>query len=105
MAVEISQEVSISKQPDSLPRSGVILDTADPGATALSREDRIRLYYAGELADGNLDALLPRYRTPEDGSAEEPWMDILVADPLSDSQIGVLASMISAARGETEGGK
>ncbi len=105
MTAEVGPGVPIPEQPDSFPRSGVIFDVIDPRAAELSREERIRMYYARELADGNLGLLTPRYRTSEEGSDQEPWRDILVADPLSDPQVGVLASMIKTARGGSGGEK
>ncbi len=100
MAVEFSQERSAQEQPNSLSRSGVIFEATGQRKEELTREERVRVYYATQLADGNLDALAPRYRIPDEGSDHEPWRDILVADPLSDPQVGVLASLIRTARGE-----
>ena len=101
MTAEVGPEAPITEHPDSFPRSGVIFDVTDPRTAELNREERVRLYYATELADGNLDALARRYRIPNEGSDQEPWRDILVADPLSDLQIGVLASMIRTARSKS----
>lgn len=85
-----------------IPSSGVIFDPEDPRLNEVSREERIRLYYARELAAENFNALTPRSRVPEDGSEQEPWRDFMVADPLSDPQIGVLASTLKAAGYEPE---
>ena len=103
MALSGSPEEDHSTPPEiiGIPYSDVIFDATDPRATELSREDRIRLYYAGELADGNIHG--PRYRT-SDIDSEDPGKDILVADPLSDPQIPILASMIRLARDNTKNG-
>jgi len=105
MALSGSPEGDHSTPPEivGIPYSGVIFDATDPRVAELSREDRIRLYYAVELADGNIYG--PRYRTSDiDGENEDPTKDILVADPLSDPQITILASIIRLARDNTKNG-
>lgn len=100
MAIEIT---NISPEPNpqivennSLPVSGVIFDATDPRGEQLSKEERIKMYYARELAAGNLNALTPRYRTSEYGNSDDPYQDFLVADPLSDPQVSELASVLKA---------
>jgi hypothetical protein len=103
MALSGSPEGDHSILPEivDIPYSGVIFDATDPRAAELTKEDRIRLYYARELADGNIYG--PRYRTSDnDGENEDPTKDILVADPLSDPQIPILASMIRLTRDNTK---
>jgi hypothetical protein len=94
MALEISQEGK--KEHDKISSTGVIFDASSTFAKDLSREDRVRLYYAQQLANGNMDALGQRFRVPDDGSDQEPWRDYVVADPLNDPKIGELASIIKA---------
>ena len=95
MAVEHIQERPGALDATNPSDSVVVFDAKDPRNAQLSREDRIRMYYARELAAGNFDALAPRYRTSEQDS-DNPWQDTLAADPLSDPKIGELASILKA---------
>lgn len=79
-----------------IPSSGVVFDQSLINLESLSREDRTRMYYAQQLAIENFEVLTPRYRTPEDGSDQESWRDILVADPLNDPRVSELATMLIA---------
>ena len=95
---DISREIQESNdsQFQTFPSSGPIFDLQDSRLNDVSRDERIRLYYARELAVGNLDALAPRYRVSEDGSEQEMWRDALVADPMNDSRVAEIASVLKA---------
>lgn len=71
----------------------------DPAREQLTREERIRIHYAQQLADGDLASLAPRY-IASDHDSQNPFADSLAADPLSDPEVGRLASIIKASREE-----
>ena len=72
----------------------IIFEATDPRLEEMTREERITQYYARELAADNLDALSQRFRTPEDGSEQEPWRDVMVADPWSDPRVSEIATVL-----------
>lgn len=74
----------------------IIFEATDPRLGEMTREERITQYYARELAADNLDALAQRFRTPEDGSEQEPWRDVMVADPWSDPRVSEIATLLKA---------
>lgn len=63
----------------------------------LTKEERIRLYYAQALAAGEIDKLTPRFAT-SDYDPNNPLSDQLAADPLADPEVIRLASLINAVR-------
>lgn len=74
----------------------LIFDATDSRLSEMSREDRVVWYYARELAAGNTVGLTPRYRS-SDHDADNPWADMLAADPLSDPRVTELASQLKMA--------
>lgn len=95
--VELIQERLTPEQPGSFPLSETIFDASDPRMDQFSREERIRMHYARELAAGNLNALTPRYRCSEYGDTQDPYQDFLTSDPLSDPKVSELASVLKSA--------
>ncbi len=71
----------------------------DPAREQLTREERIRLHYAQQLAEGDLASLTPRYKA-SDYDSQNPFADSLTADPLSDPEVSRLASIIKASHQE-----
>ena len=86
----------ISETPKPTIETLLFSEPADPRRENLSKEERIRLHYAQTLAVGELDDLTPRYRSSEH-NPDNKDADVLVADPMSDPEVGRLASIIKAA--------
>ena len=74
----------------------LIFNADDPRLEEMTREQRIQQHFARELALGNMDALNPRYRS-SDHDPDNPWADIAVQDPMSDPQVGEIATQLRIA--------
>jgi hypothetical protein len=75
----------------------LLTEPTDPARNLLTREERVKLFYAHELAEGNLNSLSPRFQT-SDYDPQNPQADLLVADPLADPDVSRLATLIQTAK-------
>lgn len=99
MTIEARDVDPSSSEPTYLPYSNVVFNAYKESLT--TKEERIIDYYARRFNDGDMDALLPRYRT-SDYNADNPFEDILVSDPLSDPRVTDRATFLRHLEGKDQ---
>jgi hypothetical protein len=99
MALSPDLEQSFSNQPNteapiSISTSSDIFIAPDFNFEEMSRDERIRHFYASEVAKGNVDVLTPRHRLPDNPYNDDnnPFNDVTI-DPVD--QIGDISALVT----------